>query len=96
MSQASTIKLRDGSERRKLSLTIGDESNICIGITLWGPVTEAHNYSVGQIVAFKSCRISDYNGKSLNASSHVSDVFIGNIRHKRAQELQSWLDAATV
>lgn len=91
--QSSSINTRDGKSRMKRTLTIGDESNVCINITLWGAVTEAHSYSSGQVIALKSCRVSDYNGKSLNASSHSEDVFIGGIRHKRAQELTRWLSA---
>ena len=73
----SSINMRDGKVREKRTLTIGDESNICIGVTLWGAVTEVHRYSAGQVVAFKGCRVSDFNGKSLNASSHAEDIFLG-------------------
>lgn len=40
----SEIQLRDGQQKLKRSIKIGDESNICIGVTLWGPVAEAHPY----------------------------------------------------
>lgn len=80
----SEINLKDGKVRQKRSLTIGDESNSCIGVTLWGPVTESHRYGTGQVIAFKNCRVSDYNGKSLNASSAPSDIVLGSaIKDKR-------------
>lgn len=66
---ASSINMRDGKVKSKRTLTIGDESNSCIGVTLWGAVTEAHSYVPGQVIALKNCRVSDYNGKSLNATS---------------------------
>lgn len=46
-------------------------------------------------MALKSCRVSDYNGKSLNASSHPEDIF-PNIRHKRADELNRWVDSSSM
>ena len=58
-------------------------------MTLWGDVCEAQNYQVGQVVALKACRVSDYNGKSLNASSSQQDIAL-NLRHPRAMELQRW------
>ena len=73
----NSINMKDGKVRDKRTLTIGDETNICIGVTLWGPVTEAHRYGSGQIIALKGCRVSDFNGKSLNASSHAEDIFLG-------------------
>lgn len=64
-------------------------------MTLWGAVAEAHEYRSGQVISLKSCRVSDYNGKSLNASSHPEDIFL-NIRHKRADELTSWVDSSSM
>lgn len=81
VGQTNSIKMRDGKERDKRTLTIGDESNKCINVTLWGPVVEAHPYRTGQVIALKSCRVSDFNGKSLNASSHGEDIYIESIRH---------------
>ena len=91
VGQSSSITLKDGKERAKRTIVIGDESNVCLNVTLWGAVTEAHPYSKGQVIAMKGCRISDYNGKSLNASSHSEDVFVGTVRHKRGDELKSWI-----
>lgn len=93
---ANSINMRDGKVKEKRTLTIGDESNICIGVTLWGAVVEAHKYQSGQVIALKSCRVSDFNGKSLNASSDAADIFVGNIRHRRAHELTEWLSSTTM
>lgn len=67
-----------------------------INVTLWGSVTEAHKYNAGQVIALKSCRVSDFNGKSLNASSHGEDIFIGSVRHPRADELKQWMAGTTM
>ena len=92
---SSSINLRDGKVKEKRSITIGDETNVCIGVTLWGSVAEAHPYRVGQVIALKGCRVSEFNGKSLNASSHAEDIFMG-LRHERAQELTRWTANSTI
>ena len=96
VGQTNSIKMRDGKERDKRTLTIGDESNKCINVTLWGAVVEAHPYRTGQVIALKSCRVSDFNGKSLNASSHGEDIFISMIKHPRAEELKRWSAGQTM
>lgn len=96
VGQSSSINLKNGQTKDKRSLTIGDESNICIGVTLWGAVAEAHRYSSGQVIALKSCRVSDFNGKSLNASSHAEDIFVGTVKHDRATELTKWIATSTM
>lgn len=48
------------------------------------------------MIALKSCRVSDYNGKSLNASSHAEDIYIGSIRHERAEQLKAWIEGNSV
>ena len=48
----SQIGLKDGTTKDKRSLTIGDESNTSIGLTLWGDLCEKYPFSEGQIVAF--------------------------------------------
>ena len=88
VQETSAIIVRStGESRDKRTLTIGDESNVSIGVTLWGTVCQAHDYNVGQIVALKACRVSEYNGRSLNASSDVEDVFFSP-KHPRTLELQ--------
>ena len=85
-----SITLKDGSgQRAKRALLIGDESNISISATLWGDTCEAHGYEVGQVIALKACRVSDFNGKSLNASSDPRDIVL-NLKHPRATELAKW------
>lgn len=80
------MTMKDGNSRDKRTLLIGDEGNVSIGVTLWGTACEAHNYEVGQVIAFKACRVSEYNGRSLNASSDPSDTFISP-KNPRALDL---------
>ena len=72
--------MKDGSQRSKRTITLGDESKVCIEVSIWGEVCQAHVFQVGQVIALRSCRISDYSGLSLNASSDPSDVYL-DINH---------------
>ena len=80
------LMLKTGEMRDKRQLTIGDEGNVSINITTWGEVCDAHDYQIGQVVAFRSCRVSEYNGRSLNASGSISDV-IFSPKHPRTLDL---------
>lgn len=48
-------------------MTIADETNLSITISLWGSLARKDSYEEGRILALKGVRVSDYNGKSLNA-----------------------------
>lgn len=52
----------------KRDVTIVDESEVEIKLTLWG--TDAANFAAhpGSILFIRGAKVSDYNGKSLNAS----------------------------
>lgn len=45
--------------------------------------------SEDQVVAIKCARLSDYNGKSINAGDEHSQIYI-NPNNKRTKELQEW------
>ena len=89
VGQTGSITLRSGEQRLKRTLVVGDDMKVSIGLTLWGDTCEAYQFEVGQIVAFKSCRVSEYQGRSLNSSGDPRDITI-NPRHSRALELQKW------
>ena len=42
LQDTTALTLKSGEQRDKRALTIGDESNASIGVTLWGSVCEAH------------------------------------------------------
>ena len=48
----SQLTLRDGNQKDKRSLVIGDESNTSISLTLWGEVCDRFDLKQGDIVAF--------------------------------------------
>ena len=87
----SQIQLKtDGSYKDKRQIMIGDENNVSISATVWGVACEKHDFDIGKVIAMKSCRVSDYNGKSLNASAHDGDIII-NVDHPRSNILTKWI-----
>ena len=83
----SSITLRDGSSRNKRTLTIGDDNNIMIQVTVWGDNCDRFDFAPGQIVAFREAKISEYRGKSLNAGSSSSDIIIVP-KHSKTKRLR--------
>jgi replication factor A1 len=82
VSAISAINLKTGGSKDRQAITIADETGASIAITVWGEFCHTLNAKPGMIVAFKQCRVSDYNGKSLNASSSPSDIVL-NAPHPR-------------
>lgn len=76
--------------RDRRTITIGDENNIMIGVTVWGENCQRIDFKTGQVIAFRESRISEYRGKSLNASSALTDIVI-EPNHPRAAQLKKWL-----
>jgi replication factor A1 len=78
----ATITKKDGTETKKRSLTIRDDSGRSVELTLWGKYANEpgdHLFSAFQggmrpVVAVKSARVGDFNGKTLStvASSTVA------------------------
>lgn len=91
------IKLKDGSSKDRMNLTIADESNHSVPITVWGELClfAQNKFKVGEVVAFKQCRVSDYQGKSLNASSNEKDL-VGNVKDPRVLQISKWFKSKPV
>jgi len=90
VGQVGTLKLKTGETRDKRNLVIGDDTNLSISVTLWGETATKLDLKPGMMIACKQCKISEFNGKSLNGSSSLSDYVIGNINHVRATAIQKW------
>lgn len=83
LGQIGTIRIKATNEERERRLiTLADESNTSVGITLWGRLAQI-DLKPGQIVALKNCRISDYQGCSLNSSGDENSLKV-NVQHQRA------------
>ena len=70
--QKESIKLKSGESKARKYIEIVDDSLYSIGVTLWGDnlCDQQYNLQVGDLLAIKSARLSDFNGKSLNSDDH--------------------------
>jgi len=66
-----------------------DESNYEVQVTFWGKMALRNDFEIGKVLALKQVRVSDYNGKTLNASDEHSQIQF-DPKHKRATELKQW------
>ena len=71
-------------------MTLIDDSSCSISLTLWGEMCERNaNLQIGDILAVKGARVSEFGGKSLNAADDHSILFI-NMNHERCKSLKTW------
>lgn len=74
--------------KNKRSLQIADESGLQIQVTLWGNNATKLEFTEGKVFAIKGAKVSDYQGKSLNAGDDTQ-IFL-NPENKRTEELTRW------
>lgn len=72
----SSIRLKSGDTKERLNITIADDTNHSVPVTVWGDMCQpiSQKLQQGDIVAFKSSRVSEYQGRGLNASPAASDI----------------------
>ena len=63
VEDTQSLQLKDGTNKDKRTIVLGDQNDISISATLWGETCDKYKFEIGQICALKSCRISEYNGK---------------------------------
>ncbi|KAH8830283.1 hypothetical protein DL96DRAFT_1592292 [Flagelloscypha sp. PMI_526] len=66
VSDVTTFTARS-KEMTKRELTLVDESEQSVRLTLWGSTAESFSASEGSIVAFKGVKVGDFGGRSLSA-----------------------------
>jgi replication factor A1 len=90
-SDTESIKLKDGTMKDKKTVVLADQSMCSISITIWGEEPcRSYQFTYGQVVAFKGARISEYNGKSLNAESKQG-IFI-KVDHPDVTKVKHWFE----
>lgn len=87
------VKLKSGDSKSRKYLEVTDNTMHSIGISLWGDglCDKTHDLNVGQLVAFKGVRLSDYNGKSLNGSQEQSQVYT-EVDDDAARRVMRWFN----
>lgn len=94
ITEASTIVSQKTQKTlTKRVVTVTDQGMVSIDCTLWGD--QALNYTaaelpVGSVVAIKTCRVSDFGGRSLSAT-FGSQIFV-NPDRPEAHTLRQWYD----
>lgn len=75
-----------GESRDKRTITLCDDTGVSINATLWGEAA-SQEVQVGDVLACKAARVSDYGGKSLNLGE---DNIVNPDGEPRCQALMAW------
>eukprot|EP00792_Barthelona_sp_PAP020_P013036 TRINITY_DN7997_c0_g1_i1.p1 TRINITY_DN7997_c0_g1~~TRINITY_DN7997_c0_g1_i1.p1 ORF type:complete len:595 (-),score=152.14 TRINITY_DN7997_c0_g1_i1:77-1861(-) len=73
--EAISLRLRSGRDTEKKDLTVVDQSNQWIRLTLWGDLAQT-SLPQGTIFALKTCRVGEFNGRKNLSSSFNSKIII--------------------
>ncbi|GMH90990.1 hypothetical protein TrST_g6866 [Triparma strigata] len=81
---------KTGNELKKCELTVMDDSDAQVNVTLWGKKAEtAENEFAGcPVVAFKGLKVSDYGGRS--CGTLMSSAILKGPRIPETERIQSW------
>ncbi|XP_027082062.2 replication protein A 70 kDa DNA-binding subunit A-like [Coffea arabica] len=99
ISPSSSVMRKNGTETQKRSLQLKDMSGRSVELTLWGNFCNAEGQTLQNIcdsgvfpvLAVKSGRINDFNGKAVGTIS-TSQLFI-NPDFPEAHKLKEWFDS---
>ncbi|KAK2625228.1 hypothetical protein QTJ16_005597 [Diplocarpon rosae] len=75
----------------KRELTLVDESEFSIKLTIWGKAAISFDASPGSIIAFKGAKVSDFGGRSLSLLSSGTMALDPDI--SEAHKLKGWYDS---
>ncbi|XP_057831240.2 replication protein A 70 kDa DNA-binding subunit A-like [Cryptomeria japonica] len=95
---SSTIRRRDGTEVIRHTIKLLDMSQTTIEVTIWGAPSKTEGVQLQQkyylqettILAIKSGRVCEYNGKVLSTSSNTHLILNPTILE--ANKLRTWFD----
>lgn len=91
VSEVETIRLRSGGEKEKRMIQIADnseESGCCIKVCFWGVQAKDINFVIGDVVAFRSLKITEFSGRSLNACQETAYKIKPDC--KETKKLEKW------
>ena len=73
-------------------IIIGDDTLFKIEITLWEPIgSPDNNFSIGDLIAIKNCRIREYNGKKILGTTDSSELR-NTLDNKSDKKLRAFFD----
>eukprot|EP00658_Telonema_sp_P-2_P010126 TRINITY_DN13816_c0_g1_i1.p1 TRINITY_DN13816_c0_g1~~TRINITY_DN13816_c0_g1_i1.p1 ORF type:complete len:503 (+),score=154.78 TRINITY_DN13816_c0_g1_i1:161-1669(+) len=88
VGEVSSIATKRGDQVDKRNITLIDDSEAAIEITLWGDKAAQWEAAEGAMVAAKGLKVGDFNGKSLSGS--FASLFEVNPDIERAHQVQAW------
>jgi replication factor A1 len=91
--ECSSIMTKANRETQKRNLTLVDSSGVQVAVTLWGNHASRpdHEFEGNPVVAIKSARVSDYNGRTLSTLNSSSVHF--NLQEPEIVQLKQWWES---
>ncbi|ODV65232.1 replication factor-a protein [Hyphopichia burtonii NRRL Y-1933] len=80
-----------GKPFQKRNVTIVDNSNYAIDVTLWNKVAEEFNVPTGSVLAFKGVKANDFGGRSLSLTPAGNMVLNPDVNE--SYSLKGWYDS---
>jgi replication factor A1 len=72
------------------NITIVDDTGFAIDVGLWNQTAINFNTPEGSIIAFKNCKVQDFNGRSLSLSH--AGTMLANPETPESYQLKGWYD----
>jgi len=88
VGEVSSIATKRGDNVDKRNITLIDDSEAAIDVTLWGDKAAKWEASEGSVVAMKALKVGDFNGRSLSASYGTLTELNPDI--PRAAQVMAW------
>ncbi|GMI14756.1 hypothetical protein TrLO_g4325 [Triparma laevis f. longispina] len=87
---SSITAKKTGNELKKCELTVMDDSEAQVNVTLWGKKAETaeNEYAGCPVVAFKGLKVSDFGGRS--CGTLMSSAILKNPRIPETEKISAW------
>jgi replication factor A1 len=92
VAEVTTITSKNtNKDFSKRELTLADDSQTSVRLTIWGKTAESFDAPLESIIAFKGVKVSDFGGRSLSLLSSGSMMVDPDI--DEAHKLRGWFNA---
>ena len=92
VAEVTTITSKNtNKDFSKRELTLADDTQTSVRLTIWGKTAESFNVPLESILAFKGVKVSDFGGRSLSLLSSGSMIVDPDI--DEAHRMRGWFDA---
>lgn len=91
VGEINTITGKNAKDFQKRDLTLADDSQTSVRLTIWGQTAQQFDAPLDSVIAFKGVKVSDFGGRSLSLLSSGSMDVEPDI--DEAHKLRGWYDA---